>query len=314
MSQATLTPVAPSAQREQQATTNILGSWWQRLCQFDLLRALPLITVVLLLENADEVWYLRTPLILMCVTGLVYGRLMQSTGFWFTMATLLGATVYLQWDSVDNHKYLFVYWCLALSCAFSLAPVHRGAALAITSRTLLGLCMALAVIWKLATPNYLDGSFFEYTLLVDGRFTHFAAALTSLPRAALFENQQLEGLLTGGYLRGLSMDTVQLTSSPDIRLLALFLTWWTVLIEGLLAVLFLVPGGRRMSLLRNSTLLLFAVSTYPIATVRGFGWMLMLLGMAQCDEPRDRPFRFGYLVAFLLVEVFTLPLRFLFDA
>ena len=288
-----------------------MASLWDRLTRFDLLLALPLITIVLLLENADDVWYLRTPLIVTCVIGLVYQRLLQATGYWFAMATLLGATVYLQWDTFDNHKYLFTYWCLGLACAYSMSRPYQGQSLAVISRLLLGLCMALAVIWKLATPDYVDGSFFEYTMLVDGRFAHFADAATDLPRSAFHQNQHLEALLTQGYLQGKNGTEVTLISSPQVKSVAWFLTWWTVLIEGLIAVAFLLPDRRWTSNFRNGVLLAFALTTYPIATVRGFGWMLMLLGMAQCNQDRDRHFRVGYLAAFLLIEVFTLPLRFM---
>jgi hypothetical protein len=54
-------------------------------------------------------------------------------------------------------------------------------------------------------------------------------------------------------------------------------------------------------------LLLFAATTYALAPVRGFGWMLMLLGLAQCED-RDRHFRPLYLAAILLIQAYTLPL------
>ena len=85
------------------------------------------------------------------------------------------------------------------------------------------------------------------------------------------------------------------------------MTWWTVAIEGLIAVSFLARDRRGMAIVRNSLLLVFAISTYMIAPVRGFGWMLMLLGLAQCDE-RDRSFRPLYLAAIVVIQAYTLPL------
>jgi hypothetical protein len=88
--------------------------------------------------------------------------------------------------------------------------------------------------------------------------------------------------------------------------LAKFLTWWTVLIEGMLGTLFLLPASKKTSWLRNATLILFAITTYSVAPVRGFGWMLMLLGLAQ-TEPEERTFRWGYLGALLLIQAYMIP-------
>jgi len=63
------------------------------------------------------------------------------------------------------------------------------------------------------------------------------------------------------------------------------------------------PGGRGISRLRNPALLLFALVTYPVATVRGFGWLLMTMGIAQCD-PARRTTRIVYVAVFCLVEIF----------
>jgi hypothetical protein len=57
---------------------------------------------------------------------------------------------------------------------------------------------------------------------------------------------------------------------------------------------------------RNAALLFFAATTYFVAPVRGFGWMLMLLGMAQCRDDQ-RHLRLAYLAALVLIQAYTLP-------
>jgi hypothetical protein len=269
-------------------------------------RVLPLLTVVLLLTAAPEAWYLRGPLVALFAVGVVYRRWLYRPPFWYAVATLLGTTVYLNWESSDNHKYLFVYWCLALCAAFSLPRPQQAAALAAGSRWLIGLCMLLAVAWKLAMPDYRDGSFFQFTLLTDERFAHFAAAACGIAPQTLADNRQLVSLLTSGHLQGAALDSVVLTASPAVGRIALAMTWWTVLIEGLLAAAFLAPDRRGSALARNTLLLIFAATTYFLAPVRGFGWMLMLLGLAQCGQ-RDRGFRPLYLAAIVLIQAYTLP-------
>ena len=282
-----------------------LGPLYARLA-FEPREALPLLTVVLLLTAAPEQWYLRGPLVALFAVGVVYRRLLTTAAYWYVAATLLGTTVYLNWESSDNHKYLFVYWCLALCAAFSLPRSQQMAMLRASSRWLVGLCMLLAAAWKLAMPDYRDGSFFEFTLLADERFAHFAAAATGISLKQLAENRELVDLLRDGFLRGSDLQSVVLEAATSIRLLALAMTWWTVAIEGVLAAAFLLPDGRRTGLLRNGLLLAFAATTYAIAPVRGFGWMLMLLGLAQCGE-RERWLRPLYVAAVLLIQIYTLP-------
>ncbi len=283
--------------------------FWARLNAwggFDRLRVLPLLTVVLLLIHAPDVWYLRTPLIFLCILGVAFEQVLRRPAFWYVIATLLGTTVYLNWESSDNHKYLFVYWALTMCAVTSLPREQQGSSLAISSRWLLALCMLLATVWKAVNPQYMDGGFFEYELLTDRRFESFASLVTGMPAVELHTNQELWGLLHHGHLRGLKVDGVQLSTHDGIRPLALFLTLWTVLIEGILAVLYFLPNTRRVAVIRNTLLIVFAATTYSVANVRGFGWMLMLLGMAQ-SEDRDRDFRLAFLGGFLLIQAYTFP-------
>lgn len=279
-------------------------SRWPRL---DPLSALPPLTLLHLLLHAPEAWYLRAPLIGLFLLGAVFRRWLRTPPFWYLTATLLGTSVYLHWESADNHKYLFVYWCLALCCAFSLPKQQQRASLAISSRWLIGLCMALATVWKLCQLQYLDGTFFQYCFLEDERFAHFTARFADLPLQNLADNRQLRDLLTSGHLQGLDMTRVTLTGAAQLASLSWFFTWWTVFIEGALALGFLLPNSRWTALIRNGLLILFGMTTYGLAPVRGFGWMLMLLGLAQC-QAREIEFRYGYLFALLLIQAYTLPL------
>jgi hypothetical protein len=88
---------------------------------------------------------------------------------------------------------------------------------------------------------------------------------------------------------------------------ALLLSVWTLLVEGVIAVAFLLPGrARLLRAARNVSLLTFAFSTYAIATVTGFAWILIVLGIAQCEDEDDLA-RFGYCMALVLVLAYALP-------
>jgi hypothetical protein len=48
----------------------------------------------------------------------------------------------------------------------------------------------------------------------------------------------------------------------------------------------------------------FCVLTYALAPVAGFGWLLLALGLAQCD-PQERGLRTAYVATFFLVLVYA---------
>ena len=275
------------------------------------LRVLPLLTLVQLLVGTADSGLLFTPLAAWFALGGTLPRLLRSSLFWYVTATILGTGVYFTWESADNHRYLFVYWSLALCCTFSLPRMEQPLALAISSRWLLGLCMLLAAAWKIASPDFVSGSFFHYELLADERFAHFASWTSGLSLEQLGENRALRESLVAGQLTGTELSQVQLQSAPGIGAVAQVLTWWTLGIEGLLAGLFLAAAvfrrRPRLVLLANFALLFFAATTYAVAPVRGFGGILMLLGLAQC-EPEHKKLRYAFLAAFVLMQLCPLPL------
>lgn len=70
--------------------------------------------------------------------------------------------------------------------------------------------------------------------------------------------------------------------TEQVRRLAGVMTWFTLVMEGILAVLFLVPrASARRAAVRSVVLLIFLVAVYPIAPVIGFGWILISMGLAQ---------------------------------
>ena len=59
-----------------------------------------------------------------------------------------------------------------------------------------------------------------------------------------------------------------------------------------------------MSGLRDATLLLFCWTAYSFGSVTGFGWLLLTMGVAQCDDGRRRA-RFLYLATLVLVLIYA---------
>lgn len=283
-----------------------------RWLQLDPLVVLPPLTLLHLLVHAPQAWYLNLILLPLFAAGLIFRRWLLTPAFWYVTATLLGTTIYLNWESSDNHKYMFVYWCLVLCSALSMPRPEQSDTLRRSSQLLIALCMLLATAWKALTPQYMDDRFFTYELLADERFAHFTAWTTGVPLETLALNRELRDLQMSYPPAGAALPIVQLSGGEQVAALACFLTWWTVLIEGLLGGLFLLPSNRWTNFGRNLLLILFAVTTYSVAPVRGFGWMLMLLGLAQCTR-EERTFRWGYLAAMLLIQAYMIPVGALVD-
>lgn len=262
-----------------------------------------IMTLLLLLVYPSSFWYVRIPLTVLCVSAFVFSALRFDPRFWFVTAMVVIAGNYQNWFLVDNHKYLLGYWCLALFCCFlSEAPERTLAAIA---RKLIAFSFLLAVFWKIASRDFLDGTFFHYALLLDDRFRGVSELLGGMTNELMGGNRTAYRALINFDSR---IDAVQLLFTRGITYLARFLTWWTLLIEVVVAVSFLWPLGKSISRWRDFFLLIFILSTYSVAPVLGFGWTLIIMGLVQCED-RYRYVRWLYMAAFVVLQIYNLPFR-----
>ena len=167
--------------------------------------------------------------------------------------------------------------------------------------------MLFATVWKLLSVTYLDGTFFEYTLLLDGRFQYLTSMFGGLTDSQIAKNSASIDLLKNGYLFGIENNEFQIISSNNTQIIAQFITWWTIVIEASMAVLFLMPNNSSTEISRNVLLLIFIVTTYCIFTLVSFGWLLIILGVSQCTSKRPY-FIILYFVALILLLLYEIPL------
>ncbi len=252
------------------------------------------LTLLALLLQPIGNWVLR-PAILGCAgAGLLLPSGHRSSLLWFALTALTAGRVVLDWPLADNHAYLLAYWCLAIALALGVS--NAGAHLSSNARWLTGLVFLLAVGWKLSSLDYLDGTFFRVTLLVDDRFEGFTRLVGGLPAEVLDHNRlALEQHVDGPALAG----APHLTLTPRVDWLAALMTGWTLTIEAAVAIAFLWGPAR----FRHAALLVFCVTVYAVATVAGFGWLLVAMGVAQC-APDEAKARMSYVVAFVLILVY----------
>jgi hypothetical protein len=257
--------------------------------------ALRLTAVALLLRPMGP-WFVRPLILAIAVLLLVAPQKLRSPRAWLLIAAMVTLRIGDDWPLSDNHIYLLGYCALAIGLA--LRASNPAGTVAVTSRRLLGLAFAFAVVWKaFLSPDFLDGRFFRVTLLTDPRFGDAAQLVGGLSAGELAANREALRLLPDG---------AELLNPPTIheplrlRALAAASTWGIVALEAAIAVLMLAPLTMALARLRHAALLLFCAITYLFAPVAGFGWLLLAMGVAQL-EPRQITLRRAYVGAFVVV-------------
>ena len=246
--------------------------------EIELIDLVPTLTLISLLVNRIDTGEVHYVITVLAVAGLVLPGLHRSSLLWFAIAAALGLRVFIVAHNLDNHGFLLAWWTLALGCAYSLED--PGKAFTAQARLLIGFSFLFACLWKGVLSNdYLTGDFFHLTFLNDWRFTSFTRLVGGgIGEAALGENRAVISKLREA---GQALEPVALQTTPQLRTIAIVATWWTLAIEALVAIQFLVPVGWKLGRHRDATLMIFAVTTYAVAPVMGFGWLLMTLGIAQ---------------------------------
>ena len=265
---------------------------WSRL---DVVLVMTLIMLLLHVQGFPAV-----PIQAMAVAGLLYRPLSRRPAFWLTIALVLAVgRLPFSWYSLVNHHYLMIYWLVALGLGLLSSRPER--VLAVSARTMLGLVFLFATLWKLISPDFLAGSFFEFTLLTDARFEVVASTIGGVPGGGSDANLSA---LAAWWDPGVEPAAVRFESGSNIGWIARVMSLWGVLLEGCLAVLFLVPwrsaGVARM---REPALLLFVVTTYPFAPVIGFAWLLLAMALVQ-SEWKPPTAEIAYTALFVVLHLF----------
>jgi hypothetical protein len=260
---------------------------------------LTLTAIILLLRPQDVWWVAPFVLALACLT-LVLRQVRRAPITWLLVALLVAVRVAVVWPLSDNHIYLLAYWCLAIG--LSLSGPTPAATLSTNSRWLLAAAFALAVLWKgVLSPDYVDGRFFRVTLLTDERFAGASLVFGGLSQDQMALNRQfLEPLPEGAVL----LSPPPFVEPPRLRVFAAAATWGGLILEALVAALHLLPAGKRIQAARHAALLAFCTTTYALAPVAGFGWLLATMGLAQC-RTNQRALHGAYVAVFVLILLYS---------
>ena len=261
---------------------------------FELSAVMTLLMIALSLH--ESVWYVRAAIVTLAVSGIVIRPLLQWPLLWLGLAAVFAFSYSTTWFQQNNHDFLKLYWCVAIGVSL-LVSDWRGA-IQFNARVLIGICFLFAVLWKAVSPDYITHDFFNLFILQDSRFRLISEFLGGVSAAELRAFQQ-EWVSHTAF--GDPEGSLAIPLAAKVAWIAPVMSWWTLFIEGLVAVAFLLPRGKGLSKWRDATLLSFVFTTYFVTPVLYFAWILIAMGVVQCDRTTSRWWPSAYVVAFVLI-------------
>jgi len=259
------------------------------------------LTLFTLLLSPVGDWFIRPFILSLSLIGLFIPDIWCSRYLWSALTLLTGLRFYLDWPLADNHAYLLSYWCLALALT---AWFRDQTLLQLNARYLIGLTFAFAAWQKWSSPDYVNGVFFLTTFLLDERFEDFVVLFSSITFDQIDAAREY---FEGDYRTHPAPENLPFVIPGSFWWLAMLSTAWNLFEQTLVAVTFLAPKNSRLARLRDPALLLFCFSIYAVVPVVSFGWLLLAMGITQCDE-RFSTVRYWYLFAFItLIFYYEIP-------
>ncbi len=277
-----------------------------RLTTADPLDIIPLLTVFILLFHGYNTWYAQMATMFLAMAALLYRELLRHPGYWFAFACISCISILSYWHPIDNHKFLLCYVTIMLCCTYLASLGNQLRIIVSNARFLIVLLMGMSVFWKIYSSDpYLDGTFFEYIFIADPRFDAFLG-IFGIDTNQIAHNHQAIVDLKQAYMKQ-DIDAIAVYSPTILKNMAWLTSWWVVIIESIIAVLFLFRTPI-MDKLGHGALLLFIITTYLPAPVYGFGWTLSMLGYAV-SQTRWPSYGRWYLLCILVLIVYQLPWR-----
>ena len=205
---------------------------------------------------------------LISALGILFKEIRKSVFYWCVLTAFYFIWMFLNWQVIDNHMYLWGYCLMAIAISrMSKEPVKT---FEISSQLLILFCMFYAVLQKL-NINFVSGDFFYFTLITDPRFNFLGTIIQYNLADVINENKLiLDELKT-------SVRTVTLNPGPYIlNPISKIITWYVIIIEFLLVIAFSI-SKKKFYQWQHWLLLLFS-STYFIIPIKGFAFTLLTLG------------------------------------
>lgn len=229
--------------------------------------------------------------------GLIFPKILKEKFYWLLITIINLAVLIIHWPIADNHSFLLLYWNITI-----LIYIWQDDPEIITfnSRYLIGFVFLFAFLWKAVfQTDFISGEFMRFIVIDDERFRDFTVYILGIDYDTLynyFRNYHDDYTLFNEYIRNVDI--------PD-RFYAItsLLTYYTITIEFIVASAFLTPFNNILTRNRDYFLMLFCLTVYAVATVEGFAWLLIIMGIAQ--RPGIDKTSVFYLFTFILIFLYT---------
>lgn len=230
----------------------------------------------------------------------------QSAWLWGVLSVVHTIVLLDNWMVADNHKYLTVYWLYVVTIALIISGrFDSDRYLATVARFFIVFIFCVAAVQKSFSPTFISGEMFELNLLLDSRFTAFGH-LFGVDQSSAEATKKIVSSLKSPFVE-IEGNSILLPSTDWTRTLALSITWYDVIVQFVIGLLF-VPSRRLTDFMGHCVLLFFILTTYLPAPVFGFGWLLCILGLCVAWRNFEH-LRIAYLLSFVAVLAYQSPWR-----
>lgn len=286
----------------------LLKIYFQKTVDFfekvDRVNLLGYVTLFMLLSFGPTEWFLFPVYQVSLLLSLLAPRILRSPVLWGILSLATFVALFDFWEIVDNHMWLILYWLLVMFFATLSSRMYKTDILSFIKHNavfMLVFIMGISVLQKILGGVFMNGSFFEFTMLTDERFYLIAHYLGGISTFDFFNNVDMLSNVADPY------SPLVIKTSNAIRTVSLIFTYSIVLLEALIAALFLFKN-KKARLWAHILNALFIVTVYFVAPVYAFAFLIAVLAIATLDT--DRPSSkliLMYLALMILIFLYKVP-------
>jgi hypothetical protein len=204
-----------------------------------------------------------------------------------TLVLGLGASALAFYDAVANHHWVLTYSSLLFTLASSGDEPRDAETTRLGAARLLAALMGVAVLQKLAAPEYLDGSFFAH-LIDTGALG--GPAFTACPACEARAELNIDAIINfvstpPAAGAALALDPVLGSDSSAVWRAGQFLAGWVLVFEIWLACVYLSAPAHRAAAI---SLVIFALGLVLMRAEWVFGSLVCALAVAASGEEPSR--------------------------
>ncbi|MBP6974719.1 MAG: hypothetical protein KBB54_02125 [Candidatus Pacebacteria bacterium] len=275
--------------------------FFEKVDRFNLLGYL---TLFMLLFFGPNEWFLLPIYQIALLLSLLFSQMLRSPVLWGTLSFVTFVALFDFWEIVDNHMWLILYWLLVLFLTTLSSRMYKTDILDFVKHNaifMMVFIMGVSVLQKIVGGVFMDGSFFEFTILTDERFYLIAHYLGGISTFDFFNNVDMLSNLSDPH------SPLVIKTSNAVRTVSLIFTYSIVLLEICIATLFLVKN-RKARLWAHILNALFIITVYFVAPVYAFAFLIAVLAIATLDTDRSSSrLLLMYFALLILIFLYKIP-------